>query len=43
MEIFSKTLIHSVTSPLTEAEEASYRKALTEYDSGEAIQWNDLR
>jgi len=43
MDMFSKTLIHSVTSPLTDAEEASYRKALTEYDKGEVVDWKDLR
>jgi hypothetical protein len=43
IDIFSKTLIRSDTSPLTAAEEASYREALEAHERGETISWNDLR
>jgi len=43
MEMFSKTLIDSVTQPLTDSEEASYRRALTEYEKGEVVAWKDLK
>jgi len=43
VDIFSKTLIGSVTHPLTEIEEASYRRALEEHERGEVVDWKDLR
>ena len=43
VDIFSKTLVQSDVSPLTGKEEASYRKALKEYEKGEVISWEDLK
>ena len=43
MGIFSKILVQSDISPLTDEEEASYKKALKEYEKGEVINWEDLK
>lgn len=43
MGIFSKMLIQSDPSPLTDEEETSYRKALREHDKGGVINWEDLK
>jgi hypothetical protein len=43
VDIFSKTLIQSDTSPLTTQEETSYEEALKEHRKGETISWRDLR
>jgi len=43
MDIFSKILIEGDASPLTEEEEASYKKALKEYEKGEVISWENLK
>ncbi|MFO7773064.1 MAG: hypothetical protein R6V59_03885 [Dehalococcoidia bacterium] len=43
MNIFSKMLVESDTSPLTDEENASYKKALKEHEKGETIDWEDLR
>ena len=43
VDIFSKMLIQSDTSPLTEEEEASYEKALKEHERGEIISWEALK
>ncbi|MBN2186877.1 MAG: hypothetical protein JW732_05435 [Dehalococcoidia bacterium] len=43
VDIFSKTLVRSDISPLTAEEEASYKKALKEYEKGEVISWKDLK
>jgi hypothetical protein len=43
MDIFSKMLIQSDTSPLTDEEEASYKEALKEHEKGEIINWEDLK
>jgi len=43
VDIFSKTLVQSDISPLTAEEEASYKKALKEYEKGEVISWEDLK
>jgi hypothetical protein len=43
IHIFSKMLIQSDSSPLTDEEETSYRKALEEHEKGEIINWEDLR
>jgi len=43
MGIFSKILVQSDISPLTDEEEASYKKALKEYEKGEVISWEDLK
>jgi len=43
MDIFSKMLIHSDTSPLTAEEETSYKEALKEHEKGEIINWKDLK
>ena len=43
MDIFSKILIKGDTSPLTDEEKASYKKALKEYEKGEVISWEDLK
>jgi hypothetical protein len=37
MDMFAKMLVRSDTSPLTDEEEASYKKALKEHDNGEVI------
>jgi len=43
MDIFSKMLIQSDTSPLTDEEETSYKEALKEHEKGEIISWEDLK
>ena len=43
MDIFSKMLIRSDTSPLTDEEDTSYREALKEHEKGEIINWEDLK
>ena len=43
MDIFSKILVQSDPSPLTDEEEASYKKALKEYEEGEIISWENLK
>ena len=43
MEIFSKILIESDSSPLTDDEEMSYNKALREHEKGEVISWESLK
>ena len=43
MDIFSKMLIRSDTTPLTVEEETSYKEALEEHEKGETINWEDLR
>lgn len=43
MEIFSKILIESDSSPLTDDEEISYNKALEEHEKGEVISWESLK
>ncbi len=43
MDIFSKMLIRSDTSPLTDEEETSYKEALKEHEKGEIINWEDLK
>jgi hypothetical protein len=43
MDMFAKMLVRSDTSPLTDEEEASYKKALKEHDNGEVINWEDLK
>ncbi len=37
IDVFSKVLIKSDSSPLTAEEQASYKKALREYEKGESI------
>jgi len=43
MDIFSKMLIQSDTSRLTDEEETSYKEALKEHEKGEIINWEDLK
>jgi len=43
MDMFAKMLVRSDTSPLTDEEEASYKKALKEHENGEVINWEDLK
>jgi hypothetical protein len=43
MDIFSKMLIQSDTSPLTGEEKTSYKEALKEHEKGEIISWEDLK
>ena len=43
VEIFSKILIESDSSPLTGEEETSYNKALREHEKGEVITWESLK
>jgi hypothetical protein len=43
LDIFSKMLIQSDNSPLTDEEETSYRQALKEHEEGETISWQDLK
>jgi len=43
MDIFSKMLIQSDTSPLTDEEETSYKEALRQHKKGEIINWEDLK
>ena len=43
LDIFSKMLLESDTSPLADEENASYREALKEHDRGELIGWRDLK
>jgi len=43
MEIFSKTLVQSDTSPLTAEESAFYKKALKEREKGELTSWQNLK
>jgi hypothetical protein len=43
LDIFSKMLIQSDSSPLTSGEQASYKEALREHEKGETINWEDLK
>ena len=43
MDIFSKMLIQSDTSPLTGEEDISYKKALKEHEKSETINWEDSK
>ncbi len=43
MDIFSKMLIQSDTSHLSDEEEISYKEALQEHEKGETINWEDLK
>ena len=43
MDILSKMLIQSDTTPLTVEEETSYKEALEEHEKGEKINCEDLR
>ena len=43
MDIFSKILVQSDRSPLTDEEEASYKEASKEYEEGEVISWENLK
>ena len=43
LDIFSKMLIQSDSSPLIDEEETSYRQALKEHEEGETISWQDLK
>jgi hypothetical protein len=43
MDIFSKMLIESDTSPLNDEEETSYREALQEHEKGQTVNWKDLK
>ena len=43
MDILSKVLIKSDTSPLTAEEKISYGKALEERERGEVISWENLK
>jgi len=43
LDILSRILIRSDTSPLTEEEQTSYKEALREHKKGEVINWEDLK
>ena len=43
MEIFSRTLIQSDTSPLNDEEGTSHKEALQEHEKGDTINWKDLK
>ena len=43
VDMFSKVLLQSDVSPLNDDEKASYKKALKEYEKGEAIGWENLK
>ena len=43
MDIFSKMLIRSDTTPLTVEEETSHKEASEEHEKGETINWEDLK
>jgi len=43
VEMFSKVLMYSDTSPLREDELTSYKSALKEYRRGDTVGWEDLR
>jgi hypothetical protein len=43
LDILSRILIRSDTSPLTEEEQTSYKEALREHKKGEVISWEDLK
>ncbi|MFO7996986.1 MAG: hypothetical protein R6U93_07640 [Dehalococcoidia bacterium] len=43
MDIFSKMLVESDTSPLTDEENASYQRAMKEHEKGEVINWQHLK
>ena len=43
IEIFSKILIESDSSSLTDDEETAYNKALREHEKGEVISWESLK
>jgi len=43
MDISSKMLVESDTSPLTAEENASYREALKEHERGEVLSWHDVQ
>ena len=42
MDMFSKMLVESDTSPLTDEENASYREALKEHERGELVSCHDV-
>ena len=43
MDIFSKMLIESDTSPLNDEEEPSYREALQEHEKGQTVNWENWK
>jgi hypothetical protein len=43
VDIFSKVLIESDTSPLTDEESETHRQALKEFERGELVTWRDLK
>lgn len=43
IDIFSKMLVQSDTSPLTDEEKTSYEKALKEHEKGKVISWENLK
>jgi hypothetical protein len=43
VDIFSKMLIRSGTSPLTDEERASFKEALKEHEKGDTINWKQLK
>jgi len=43
IDIFSKMLVQSDTSPLTDEEKTSYEKALKEHEKGKTISWENLK
>ena len=43
VDIFSRMLIQSDTSPLSGKEQTSYEEALKEHEKGETISWEDLK
>ena len=43
LDIFSKVLVESDTSPLTDEENASYREALKEHERGKLVSWRDVQ
>jgi len=43
VEMFSKMLVYSDTSPLSEDELTSYESALKEHRRGDTVRWEDLR
>jgi len=43
MDIFSKMLVQSDTSPLTGEEETSYKEALKEHEKGQTVNWENWK
>ncbi len=43
VDIFSKILIESDVSPMTDEEKASYIKALKDYQEGKVTSWENLK